>query len=103
LTHFFHLTSVFFGLTSDYKIPLLDEIYICKQNLGFSYSDVLSMPTYERRYFLGLLTKQKTLNEEANDKLIDKGENKTSTGKGTRSSTLSGSALKSKINSGEIQ
>ena len=29
-----------------------------------TYSDVLAMPTYERRYFLGLLTKQAREREE---------------------------------------
>lgn len=42
----------FFVLSSDYKKVLLDEIfYLVKE--GFSYGDVLIMPTYERKYFLG--------------------------------------------------
>ena len=98
---FFHLTSTFFGLTSDYKVPLLEEIYICTQHLkGFTYSDVLSLPTYERRFFLGLLTKDIQKKEEEIEKVQQQAKSKGS--RGNRSSTVSGDALKSKMKSGEI-
>jgi len=80
----------------------LEEIYICTQHLkGFTYSDVLALPTYERRYFLGLLTKDAKQREEQVEKL--KEQSKTKTGKGQRQTRVSGDALKSKIKSGEVK
>lgn len=50
------LTSIlgwsFFGLSSQFSKNLLDEIYYLIRD-GFSYSDILIMPTYQRKYFLG--------------------------------------------------
>ncbi len=101
LPPFFHLTSTFFGLTTDYKVPLLEEIYICTQHLkGFTYSDVLALPTYERRFFLGLLTKDVQRKEEQIEKQNQ--QTKTRGSKGNRSSSVSGAALKNKMKSGEI-
>jgi len=101
LPPFFHLTSTFFGLTSDYKVPLLEEIYICTQNLkGFNYSDVLELPTYERRFFLGLLSKDFQKREEEIEKAQQQAKSKG--GKGNRTSTVSGDALKNKMRNGEI-
>ncbi|MGK3946716.1 hypothetical protein ABK046_51185, partial [Streptomyces caeruleatus] len=78
--HFYHLTSSFFGLTPEYKRPLLEEIWICTKYMkGVNYSDVLEMPTYERRYFLGLLTKQASEREEQNEEIKN---NTKSSGKG---------------------
>ena len=66
---------------------------------GVSYSDVLAMPTYERRYFLGLLTKQAREREEE----YEERKNSTkSSSKGKRTTTVSGDALKSRIKSGDI-
>ena len=80
----------------------MEEIYICTQHLkGFTYSDVLALPTYERRYFLGLLTKDAKQREEQIEKLKEK--NKTTTGKGSRQTRVSGDALKNKIKSGEVK
>jgi hypothetical protein len=80
----------------------LEEIYICTQHLkGFTYSDVLALPTYERRYFLGLLTKDAKQREEQVEKMKEQG--KTNTGKGKRQTRVSGDALKSKIKSGEVK
>ena len=95
LKPFFHLTSSFFGLTFHYKKALWDEIFLCTQHLqGFTYSDVLAMPTGERRYYLGLLIhkKQKEETEVTNLK----------NGKGEKTTRISGEALKSKLKSGEI-
>ena len=97
---FFHLTSSFFGLTSAYKTSLLDEIYITTQHLkGVTYSDVLSMPTYERRYFLSMLTKDM---REREDKMEEMRQQQTSSSKGNRTTRVSGAALKTKLQSGEI-
>jgi len=70
------------------------------QHLKISYSDILTMPTYERRFFLGLLTKDKRDREEHMEKMKEQAQSKT--GKGSRTTRVSGDALKNKINSGEI-
>jgi len=45
----------------DYKRYLLEEVYVCKKHLGFSYEDIMKMPTYERRFFM--LTLQNELSD----------------------------------------
>lgn len=98
---FFHLTSTFFGLTIDYKVPLLEEIYICTQHLkGFNYSDILAMPTYERRFFLSMLVRDREKHEEQVEQMSE--ENKNKGAKGSRQTKVSGNALKSKMSSGQI-
>jgi hypothetical protein len=54
------------------------------------------MPTYRRRYYL---VKKHNDMSEAEEKRQNKGKT-TSTGKGTRTSTISGQALKSNIKEG---
>lgn len=79
----------------------MNEIYICTQHLkGFTYSDVLAMPIYERRFFLGLLTKDAKEREERMETI--KHDNKNKNSKGSRSTRVSGEALKSRIKRGEI-
>lgn len=63
-----------------------------------SYNDILTMPTYERRFFIGLLTKQTSERQEQ----IENNQNKTVHGKGERKTTVSGDALKHKLKSGDI-
>lgn len=58
------------------------------------------MPTYERRFFLGLLTKERRDREEQIEKMKEQAQNKS--GKGSRTTRVSGEALKNKIKSGEI-
>ena len=67
---------------------------------GVTYSDVLSMPTYERRFFLSLLTKEARQREEETEKMREKAKNSKS--KGNRSTKISGDALKTKMKNGEI-
>ena len=31
---------------------MLDEFYFCIKELGFSYSDLLKIPVFERKYFI---------------------------------------------------
>ncbi len=101
LPPFFRLTSTFFGLTSNYKVPLLEEIYICTQYLkGFNYTDVLNMPIYERRFFLGLLTKETTEKQAKIEEM--KEQAKTNGSKGNRTTKVSGQALKNKIKGGDL-
>jgi hypothetical protein len=103
LPPFFLLTSAFFGLTSEYKAPLLEEIYICTQYLkGVTYNDVLSMPVYERRFFLSMLTKEAREKQEEAERFKEEMKNKTSGSKGSRTTKVSGDALKSRMKSGDI-
>ena len=65
-----------------------------------TYSDVMSMPTYERRYYLGMLTKDFERKEEQ----IEESKDQASTvgTKGSRTSKVSGNQLKNKMKTGEI-
>ena len=55
----------FFVLSSDYKKIILDEIFFLVKNANFSYVDVMTMPTYERKYFIGkVLEEYDTIREE---------------------------------------
>ena len=65
-----------------------------------TYSDVMLMPTYERRYYLGMLTKDFERKEEQ----IEEGKDQASTvgTKGSRTSKVSGNQLKNKMKTGEI-
>jgi hypothetical protein len=67
---------------------------------NMTYSDVMAMPTYERRYYLGMLTKEFERKEEAIEEA--KEQTTTSGGKGSRTSKVSGQQLKSKMKTGEI-
>ena len=65
-----------------------------------TYSDVMAMPTYERRYYLGMLTKDFERKQEQIEEQKD--QQTTSGGKGSRTSKISGNQLKNKINNGDI-
>jgi len=55
----------FFALSSDYKKIILDETFFLVKNANFSYVDVMTMPTYERKYFIGkVLEEYDTIREE---------------------------------------
>lgn len=58
------------------------------------------MPTYERRFFLGQLTKDRQETEARYEALKEEAQAKT--GKGTRTTRVSGETLKNKIKSGEV-
>lgn len=57
------------------------------------------MPTYERRYFLSLLTKQAREREEEAENMVTKPN---SNAKGNRTTRVSGDALKNKFKMGDI-
>ena len=63
------------------------------QHLKTGYTDVLNMPTGERRYYLGLLVKSKN-EEQARHEAMSR-----SSGKKRR---VSGEALKNQITSGKL-
>jgi hypothetical protein len=65
-----------------------------------SYSDVLAMPTYERRFFLGQKTREFEKQEEHMEKSKEKQQSKNS--RGSRTTRVSGEALKNKIKSGDL-
>ena len=67
-----------------------------------SYNDILSMPTYERRYFLGMLTKEASEKQEELEKIREEGKNKPKGSKGNRTTNISGETLKNRIKNGEI-
>ncbi len=99
LRPFFPLTKSFFGLSYEYKKGLLDEIFICTQQLkNFTREDVLAMPTFERRYYLSLL-KGKIEDQQEN---TQNGESVKYTGDGKRVRTVSGLSLVNKLRTGEI-
>ena len=68
---------------------------------GVTYSDVLSMPSYERRFFLGLLTKEAREKEDAAEITREQQAN-VSGSKGNRKTRVSGEALKTQIKSGNL-
>jgi hypothetical protein len=67
---------------------------------NMTYSDVMAMPTYERRYYLGMLTKDFERRQEQIEE--QKEQQTTSGGKGSRTSKVSGQQLKNNINNGNI-
>ena len=60
----------------------------------------MKMPTSERRFYLGQRTKEIVKLEEDAEKLREQQKGKSS--KGSRTTKISGDALKNKIKSGEI-
>jgi hypothetical protein len=68
-------------------------------HLKMAYSDILAMPTNERRFHLAMLIKNKT---EEREMYEEKKGKASSSSKGERTSKISGDALKNKLKSGEI-
>jgi hypothetical protein len=52
----------------DYKTILLDEIHFLVKNANYSYSDILTMPTYQRKYFIGKVVQEYDIIREAREK-----------------------------------
>lgn len=63
---------------------------------NFTYDSVMNMPTNERRFYLARHHRRMSEQEE---KIKDK---KQSVGKGKRSTSISGDALKSRMKNGDI-
>jgi hypothetical protein len=56
-----------------------------------SYTDVMDMPTYERRFFINIFTEEMEKRKEQ----MEEAQNKTtSTGKGTRTTKITGEQVK---------
>jgi hypothetical protein len=66
---------------------------------GFTYSDVLALPVYERRFFLSLkardVNKQKEQQEEQSKAVK-------SNSKGSRTTNISGENLKNRMKNGDL-
>ena len=58
----------FFVLSSDYKKILLDETFFLVKNANFSYVDIMNMPTYERKYFIGKIMEEYDMIREEREK-----------------------------------
>lgn len=72
------LDQTFFGLTTDYKPYLLNELYICTKHIGLSRSDLMVTPVWERRNYI-----QQLLEEvEEEKKEIERQNNKASSSGG---------------------
>ena len=63
---------------------------------NFTYDSVMNMPTNERRFYLARHHRRMSEQEEKTK------TNKQSGGKGKRSSSISGDALKTKMRNGDI-
>lgn len=58
----------FFVLSSDYKKIILDETFFLVKNANFSYVDIMNMPTYERKYFIGKIMEEYDMIREEREK-----------------------------------
>jgi hypothetical protein len=67
---------------------------------GVNYTDVLNMPVYERRFFLGLLTRDTIKTQEKIEEMNEKTSTKGS--KGNRTTKVSGEGLKNRMKNGDI-
>lgn len=74
---------------------LIEETYVMVHHLGFSREDVMMMPTFERRKHLELFGQEIERKKEA----IEGARTNSSSG---RRKTITGEALKSKMQNGEI-
>jgi hypothetical protein len=62
----------FFGLSSEMRTVLLDEIYYLIRYSNFSYNDLMKIPTYERKYFVDKLVEEFQKKSEAMEKAKSK-------------------------------
>lgn len=70
------------------------------KHLEVGYTDVLEMPTNERRFYLGLLLRDKHKREEQEE--MQREQSTVTNGKGSRTRKVSGNMLKNQLKSGEI-
>jgi len=64
----------------EYKKYFLKEVYICSKHINLSYSDIMNMPTYERRFYLDELLKE--VKQQQDD--VDRQTKSNESGKRTR-------------------
>lgn len=68
------------------------------EHLEIGYNDVMSMPTGERRFYLGMLLKKKHRNDEA----AENARRNASNSKGSKTTRVSGDALKNRMKNGDL-
>jgi hypothetical protein len=68
----------------------MNEIYDCVEFLRISYNDVMSMPTWHRRYFM---EKKRIQNRVDNDQIM----NQAPKSKGSNTRSVTGQELKNNI------
>jgi len=51
---------------------VLDEIYYLTRHANFSYNDLINMPTYERKYFIGKLVEEFDKRKQQSEKVKSK-------------------------------
>lgn len=79
----------------------MEEVFLFTQHIkNFTYNDVMHMPTGYRRYFLGLKLRENTRQQEQMEK--QRQEEKNRGVKGSRNVIISGDALKTRMNNGDI-
>lgn len=67
-----------------------------------SYQDVLSCPTYERRFFLQMLINEANKKQEMLEEQAEQAKASRGGGKGSRTTRIGGDQLKAKLQSGQI-
>lgn len=79
----------------------MEEIWACTQYMkNVTYTDVMSMPVSERRYFIGLLMRDNSRREEEIERAK---ENQSNNGKGgSRTKKISGDSLKTRMKNGDL-
>lgn len=66
------LGQSFFVLSSDYKKTMLDEFFYLSKHVNMSYSDLMTMPTFERKYFINKLSSEFEKRNEEYEKARNK-------------------------------
>ena len=62
----YHWTLTFFGLPSDYRKTLHQEIFtLIYYGQGFTHDDIYTMPVYLRRFYSNALLDEKTRESDA--------------------------------------
>jgi len=70
---------------------------------GFTHSDVMNLPVYERRYFLNMLTSDARQRQEKQEEEAEQSKSQVNgNSKGSRTTRVSGDTLKSRMASGSV-
>lgn len=69
------------------------------KHLEISYSDIMSMPVYERRFYIEMFKDEMEIKKEKMEEIT---KNRSSGSKGTRTTTVSGEQLKTKLRNNQI-
>ena len=65
----YHWTLTFFGLPSDYRKTLHEEIFtLVYYGRGFTHDDIYTMPVYLRRFYSNTLVDEKKRESDAIEK-----------------------------------